>query len=203
MDAAKQANRRSGGFTLIELMITVALIGILAAIAVTSFQLYQLRSKRSEALVNLGALRKAQLAYFHEAGGFVPCAPSPALAGYPWVDKQNWPPTGGFSSTPGLGFDVLGWQPEGPTYFDYDTNAQQGANGWYFTAAAYGDTDGDGNYSAFLYVYPDSTGATLTNLTGPTFFNFPFNPHTCAPILNTVGQVPAVGGCGSPPADDY
>jgi prepilin-type N-terminal cleavage/methylation domain-containing protein len=201
MGAAKQVNRRGGGFTLVELMITVALIGILAATAVVSFQRYQLRSKRSEALVNLGAMKKAHLAYFHEYGAFIPCAPSPALAGYPWVDKQNWQPTGGFSSIPGLGFDALGWLPEGPTYFDYDTNAQQGANGWLFTAAAYGDTDGDTFLSAFLYVYPDNTGATLPSSIGG--FVMPFDPHTCMAHLNTVGQVPASGACGFPPADDY
>jgi prepilin-type N-terminal cleavage/methylation domain-containing protein len=198
----QQRKRRAGGFTLIELMITIAMIGILSATAIASFRLYQLRSKRSEALANLGSLRKMQLAYFHEAGGFVLAAPSPGLAGYPAADKQNWTATGVFASDPpGLGFDLLGWQPEGPTFFDYDTNAQFGANGWAFTAAAYGDTDGDGFVSAFLYVHPDSVGATVPSQVGG--FVVPFNPATCAPILNSVGQVPATGACGFPNADDY
>jgi prepilin-type N-terminal cleavage/methylation domain-containing protein len=201
MDGAQRATRRRGGFTLIELMITVALIGILAATAVVSFQLYQLRSKRSEAMVNLGGMKKTHLAYFHEYGAFIPCPPSPGLAGYPSIDKQVWHPTGSFSSVPGLGFDVLGWLPEGATYFDYDTNAQQGPNGWQFTAAAYGDIDGDGSLSAFLYVYPDSTGASLPSGLGG--FVMPFDPHTCLAHFNTVGQVPASGACGFPIADDY
>ncbi len=198
----QQRNRRAGGFTLIELMITVALIGILSATAVASFRLYQLRSKRSEAMVNLASLRKMQLGYFHEAGGFVMAAPSPGLAGYPAADKQNWNVTGVFGSDPpGLGFDLLGWQPEGPTFFDYDTNAQFGANGWAFTAAAYGDTDGDGAMSAFLYVHPDSVGATLPSQA--LALVAPFDPHTCVPHFNSVGQVPATGACGFPNADDY
>ena len=53
MNGMRQANRRRGGFTLIELMITVALIGILSATAVASFQLYNLRTKRSEASTSL------------------------------------------------------------------------------------------------------------------------------------------------------
>jgi prepilin-type N-terminal cleavage/methylation domain-containing protein len=203
MNSTRRASRRSSGFTLIELMITVALIGILAATAVTSYRLFQLRSKRSEAVMNLAALRTAQLAYFNEVGGFVSASQSPALAGHPTSSKANWMAGGGsFSSDPpGFGFNVLGWQPEGPTYFDYDTVAQLGANGWMFTAAAYGDTDGDTFLSAFLYVYPDATGATL--LSGFGGFVAPFSPHTCVPQWNTVGQVPATGACGFPNADDY
>jgi prepilin-type N-terminal cleavage/methylation domain-containing protein len=203
MKAMQRASRRRSGFTLIELMITVALIGILAATAVVSFRLYQLRSKRSEAFMNLAALRTAQLAYFHESGGFVPASQSPALACCPGPGKANWMAGGGtFSSDPpGTGFDSLGWRPEGPTYFDYDTVAQQGANGWMFTAAAYGDTDGDGFLSVFLYVFPDSSGATLASGFGG--FVAPFNPHTCAPQWNSVGQVPPSGACGFPNADDY
>ena len=202
MNATRQANRRRGGFTLIELMVTVALIGILAATAVTSFQLHQLRSKRSEAKVNLAALRTAQLAYFHEAGAFVLAAPSPGLAGYPRADKANWMAGGGTFpwDPPGSGFHSLGWQPEGPTYFDYDTNTQLGG-GDAFTAAAYGDTDGDGFVSVFLYVNPDSAGNTLPSRVGG--FVAPFDPQTCMPHWNTVAQVPATGACGFPNADDY
>ena len=54
------------GFTLIELMIVVAIIGILAAIAIPNFMKFQAKSKQSEAKGNLKGIATAEKTYFAE-----------------------------------------------------------------------------------------------------------------------------------------
>jgi type IV pilus assembly protein PilA len=58
--------KNSRGFTLIELMIVVAIVGILAAIAIPNFLTYQAKSKQSEAKVNLGAIFTSESTFFSE-----------------------------------------------------------------------------------------------------------------------------------------
>jgi len=60
------------GFTLIELMIVVAIIGILAAIAIPNFLKFQAKSKQSEAKTNLKAIFTAETSYFGEENTFGP-----------------------------------------------------------------------------------------------------------------------------------
>jgi prepilin-type N-terminal cleavage/methylation domain-containing protein len=56
------------GFTLIELMVVVAIIAFLSTIAVPSFLRYMAKAKRAEAYMNLGAIYTAEKMYWAEHG---------------------------------------------------------------------------------------------------------------------------------------
>lgn len=61
------------GFTLVELMIVVAIIGVLSAVAVPNFKKYQAKAKSSEAKVQLAAAYTAQQAFYADFGMYGHC----------------------------------------------------------------------------------------------------------------------------------
>jgi len=62
--------RKNKGFTLIELMIVVAIIAILAAIAIPNFLSFVSKTRRAEVKSNLEAIFKAEISYFGENNVF-------------------------------------------------------------------------------------------------------------------------------------
>lgn len=107
--------RKNEGFTLIELMIVVVIIGILASISIPQFRKYQLRSKTSEASRNLGTIRMHEEAVYAKWLSYVVATPAPrakaAIVGAPGVDKAAWVST--------AGFQLLGFAAQGGVYYSY------------------------------------------------------------------------------------
>ena len=68
------------GFTLIELMIVVAIIGILAAIAIPAYQDYTIRAQVSEGLSLADGAKTALAEYYTNTGAFPPSNKSAGLA---------------------------------------------------------------------------------------------------------------------------
>ena len=137
--------RNTKGFTLIELMIVVAIIGILAAIAIPNFLQYQMKSRQSEAKTNLGAIRTSQLAFSGEWGCFIGIAAygSVPVAGaktiqVPWAGPAMPPPSAAgtaFCVNPAGGaavfvgtFADIGFAASGNVFYSYATQSSAVVN---------------------------------------------------------------------------
>jgi len=85
--------QKQAGFTLVELMVTVAIVGALSAIAIPSYNNYINNSKNSTAMANAATLAGFEDTYFYEndtylAGSYVPPGAN-GLAALEWVPSGD------------------------------------------------------------------------------------------------------------------
>ena len=73
MKSFAKALKRQDGFTLVELMVVVAIIGLLSAVAIPNFKKYQAKSKTSEAKLQLSAIYTAETAFFADFNIYHTC----------------------------------------------------------------------------------------------------------------------------------
>lgn len=74
------------GFTLVELMVVVAIIGVLSAVAIPNFKKYQAKSKTSEAKLQLSAAYTAQQSFYSDYDTYAMCL---AYMGYNPVNEVS------------------------------------------------------------------------------------------------------------------
>ena len=132
------------GFTLIELMITVAIVGILSAIAIPHYNHMLMRTKRAELPMLLDAIRSTEMGYRAEWGEFTSCELSPVDV--PGRKAVSFPAT----LITDLDWNMLGWIPDGKVYGQYKVEASAPDGGvTTFVANGYGDIDGDNVLSEY------------------------------------------------------
>jgi type IV pilus assembly protein PilA len=155
----ERIRKSTDGFTLIELMIVVAILGILAAVAIPAFMKYIRRSKTTEASLNVRKLYDSSVAYFDSdhtdaTGTIVPhqfpasqaitpgfacgcqpggkCAPAPLVA--LWQTTQ---------------WTALNFAVSDPFYYEYQYDSAGADATSSFVAHAYGDLDCNKTFSTF------------------------------------------------------
>ena len=166
----------SAGFTLVELMITVAIIGVLALLATVGYARWTRTAKTAEATAMLGSIKSAEEVWRAEHLNYKDVS-SNLITYYPLElppsdKKVAWRPASCTGTAVCDGFRLLNVQAESAVYYRYAVQAgpadgapktfdgkafSAGAYDPWFVAKAYGDLDANGVPSYFWASSFDST----------------------------------------------
>ncbi len=171
----RRFTKRAGrGFTLIELMIVVAILGILAAVAIPAFIKYMRRAKTAEAEDKLSYLFRASVTYYTgerwTRGATTTAGTRTAAWGFPTTQSLTpaTPPAGSKIVDAATTWDTATWHAldfaiTDPHYYSYAYDSA--ASG--FTCRAQGDLDGDTTLSTFERAgAADTTAHTVVGSAG-------------------------------------
>ena len=155
--------RKNSGFSIVELMVVVAIVGVLAALAIPTFTSYIYRARVTEATNFLGEVKQRQESYRSEFGRYA------AVNGDDWgtYNPSTVPGSNPVSWESTDEWSQLGARPDGPIRFQYATVAgipgtsvptgtNLDNNDHWFAARAQGDLDDDST-TFFLEIYSQST----------------------------------------------
>lgn len=141
------------GFSLLDLIVVIAILGILAAVAVPNFIYSQARAKRAEIPVNVEGIRSAETAYniafdrwVNQRTAVPPTTPGRQL--------RSWPT--------GSDFDTLGWAPDGDVRGSYMVASLSTTD---FRVLGVSDVDGDCWFAS--YTATRSLDTVYANLDSP------------------------------------
>lgn len=151
----KRRNNSTAGFTLIELMITVAIVGILASVAIPLYIKYTYKARTAEAKTNLGGIRTSQVAFKASYDTYCNTRIEPTVAGLPTGLKKPWPSfsSGNVQPPPsetGQGtFSDIGFEPAGQVYYHYGCAFLDQA----VRCEAASDLDGNGGPAVYMFAW--------------------------------------------------
>ena len=156
------------GFTLIELMIVVAIIGILAAVAIPAFMDYMKKSKKTEAALQLNKVGKNAKTYYIERQTYVLAADPAELPVKPGAGGCCGGPNNKCAAVPASFAGDSGWasidfQIDENSLFVYDYLGAATT----FSATAVGDLDCDNTEITYTLNGTAANGNPAVNLTEP------------------------------------
>lgn len=176
-------------------MLSVAIVGLLAAIAIPSFQLYRFRTRTAESGAIASSIKVSQESYAAVTDAYANITlpnPNPAgPAGPPTVSKRAWdtlPCPGTCSRTAPANcttFACIGFAPAGPVHYHYTSPSLAVGAGTpnEYSIGAAGDVDADGALGSYSFQTANTGGGIGFVLDGVS--TCPLMPagqlHNCRP----------------------